>query len=369
MSMDRRFGIVRQIRLASVASFALTAALAAGFATNTAYAQADANAVVVATPAATAKEWPTLLWNAAKAGDESAFLASLNRLTTEHGGDAGTALGSLAANGEQLRSHFALRESDRAARAVELHADLDKHLAEPETPLMLAKCLRSAIELEMIAVVKGEAASDPRIAPIVAKAIEAAHAAESSGEILTASELFVLLNALHEEAGTYLPDVERLNNRLSMLRLYAPTRLYDMRVERSKVLGEEAKMAPYNSLGDNYIDKLKEIDQTMVLRAIAYSVRHVEKPQLSNLLIGGLANVRNLVTTTDLASTFPAQAARQMGWGLVPMMCAREIPVPGSLRKVIRVLVHWNTAMPQSEIIHVYLKDAVKLRPDLIAAQ
>jgi len=73
--------------------------------------------------------------------------------------------------------------------------------------------------------------------------------------------------------------------------------------------------------------------------------------------------------TDDLASTFPAQGARQMGWGLVPMMCAREIPVPGSLRKVIRVLVHWNTETPQNEITHVYLKDAVKLRPDLVAAQ
>jgi chorismate mutase len=73
--------------------------------------------------------------------------------------------------------------------------------------------------------------------------------------------------------------------------------------------------------------------------------------------------------TDDLASTFPAQAARQMGWGLVPMMCAREIPVPGSLRKVIRVLVHWNTDMSQNEITHVYLRDAVKLRPDLVAAQ
>jgi chorismate mutase len=73
--------------------------------------------------------------------------------------------------------------------------------------------------------------------------------------------------------------------------------------------------------------------------------------------------------TDDLASTFPAQAARQMGWGLVPMMCAREIPVPGSLRKVIRVLVHWNTDVPQNEIAHVYLRDAVKLRPDLVAAQ
>jgi len=73
--------------------------------------------------------------------------------------------------------------------------------------------------------------------------------------------------------------------------------------------------------------------------------------------------------TDDLVSTFPAQAARQMGWGLVPMMCAREIPVPGSLSHVIRVLVHWNTEIPQSEIKHVYLRDAVKLRPDLVAAQ
>jgi chorismate mutase len=73
--------------------------------------------------------------------------------------------------------------------------------------------------------------------------------------------------------------------------------------------------------------------------------------------------------TDDLASTFPAQAARQMGWSLVPMMCAREIPVPGSLPHAIRVLVHWNTDVPQNEVTHVYLRDAVKLRPDLVAAQ
>jgi len=73
--------------------------------------------------------------------------------------------------------------------------------------------------------------------------------------------------------------------------------------------------------------------------------------------------------TDDLASTFPAQAARQMGWGLVPMLCAREIPVPSSLPRVIRVLVHWNTEVLQNEITHVYLRDAVKLRPDLVAAQ
>jgi chorismate mutase len=73
--------------------------------------------------------------------------------------------------------------------------------------------------------------------------------------------------------------------------------------------------------------------------------------------------------TDDLTSTFPAQAARQMGWDMVPMLCAREIPVPSSLPHVIRLLVHWNTEIPQSEIKHVYLRDAVKLRPDLVAAQ
>mgnify|MGYP001594574000 FL=1 len=73
--------------------------------------------------------------------------------------------------------------------------------------------------------------------------------------------------------------------------------------------------------------------------------------------------------TDDLTSTFPAEAARQMGWGLVPLICAMEIPVPNSLPRVIRVLVHWNTETPQNEITHVYLRDAVKLRPDLVAAK
>jgi chorismate mutase len=49
------------------------------------------------------------------------------------------------------------------------------------------------------------------------------------------------------------------------------------------------------------------------------------------------------------------------------MMCAREIPVPGGLPFCIRVLVHWNTDIKQSSIKHIYLRDAAKLRPDLVA--
>jgi len=72
--------------------------------------------------------------------------------------------------------------------------------------------------------------------------------------------------------------------------------------------------------------------------------------------------------TDDLASVHPAQAARRMGWSYVPMMCAREIPVPGSLPRCIRVLLHWNTDIEQKNIKHVYLHEAVALRPDLVNA-
>ncbi len=69
--------------------------------------------------------------------------------------------------------------------------------------------------------------------------------------------------------------------------------------------------------------------------------------------------------TRDLESEFPALAARQLGWLEVPLLCGYEISVPGSLPRCIRVLLHWNTDRPQSEIQHVYLHAAVKLRPDL----
>jgi chorismate mutase len=69
-------------------------------------------------------------------------------------------------------------------------------------------------------------------------------------------------------------------------------------------------------------------------------------------------------TTPDVSSAFPATAARQLGWLDVPLMCAHEIDVAGSVGMCIRVLVHWNTDRPQAAIQHVYLKEAQRLRPD-----
>lgn len=73
--------------------------------------------------------------------------------------------------------------------------------------------------------------------------------------------------------------------------------------------------------------------------------------------------------TEDIAATFPALAAREIGWDHIPMICAREIPVPDSLPLCIRVLISWNTDKEQGDIQHVYLRDAEKLRPDLAPAR
>ena len=70
-------------------------------------------------------------------------------------------------------------------------------------------------------------------------------------------------------------------------------------------------------------------------------------------------------TTHDLTSTFPATAARTIGLGDVPLLCAQEIPVPGSVPRCIRVLAHLETDRPRNELHHVYLEGAVSLRDDL----
>jgi chorismate mutase len=69
--------------------------------------------------------------------------------------------------------------------------------------------------------------------------------------------------------------------------------------------------------------------------------------------------------TKDLDAEFPALAARQLGWLEVPMLCGYEISVAGGLERCIRILVHWNTDVAQSDIHHIYIRDAVRLRPDL----
>jgi tryptophan synthase alpha chain len=69
-------------------------------------------------------------------------------------------------------------------------------------------------------------------------------------------------------------------------------------------------------------------------------------------------------TTPEITASFPAMAARELGWTDVPLLCAHEMAVPGALRGVVRILLHINTTRTPSEIRHVYLRGAQALRPE-----
>ena len=82
-------------------------------------------------------------------------------------------------------------------------------------------------------------------------------------------------------------------------------------------------------------------------------------------------NVASVIfsTTPDLNATFPALAARELGWHDVALLCTHEMAVPGALGKVVRVLLHLNTERAAEEIVHLWLADAWRLRPDLFDSE
>jgi chorismate mutase len=85
----------------------------------------------------------------------------------------------------------------------------------------------------------------------------------------------------------------------------------------------------------------------------------------NNVRIEDIASA-SFTLTDDLDAVFPAQAARKIGWNEVPLICMREIPVPNSLGKCIRVLLLVNTTCSASEIQHIYIRKAESLRPEFV---
>jgi chorismate mutase len=105
---------------------------------------------------------------------------------------------------------------------------------------------------------------------------------------------------------------------------------------------------------------VQQNDQEEILTATRELLQAVA--QQNYLQVDDIASI-TFTVTDDLDAVFPALAARQLGWTEVALMCMREIAVPGSLGKCIRVLLLVNTTRGLSEMRHVYLREAVILRP------
>ena len=103
-------------------------------------------------------------------------------------------------------------------------------------------------------------------------------------------------------------------------------------------------------------DRLEILSATRQMLALLIRLNGIDKRDVASA---------SFSTTTDLDAEFPALAARQLGWLEVPLLCGHEMSVPGALERCIRILIHWNTDKSQNEITPVYLRQAVRLRPDL----
>ncbi|MCM3389063.1 chorismate mutase [Ureibacillus chungkukjangi] len=100
------------------------------------------------------------------------------------------------------------------------------------------------------------------------------------------------------------------------------------------------------------------LNETEILVKEIATVNNIQPEDIISVLIS---------TTTDISSGFPAKAVRSIeGWQYVPTMCTHEMSVPNALPMCIRVLLHVNTELSQKDIRHVYLNEAVCLRPDLV---
>lgn len=243
------------------------------------------------------------LWEAAKAGDKAAF----DRVLMSIAQDPEAGPSSVALWASELRAHYQQREADRATRVLEINDEFDKALAKPETDLSLSEALRHAIELDLVHPERGHVLKDERVKTLIARADAVAHAEEGKGNLLVAGELFSLLNGLMDIEGTYRADVERLNQRLNMVRFYAPHRLWEQRDARLRAMGEKP-LPPYNPVGDDFRDRLKGVDSALVIRALAYAPRQVEGANLRELLASGLDALILMAQTPDLAEAFPKLA-------------------------------------------------------------
>jgi len=262
------------------------------------------------------------LWDAAKVGDKAALERGLKALAA----DADPTTSTLGGWPSHLLTNLDKREADRAARITEINAELDAALAKPETDVTLSESLRHAIELDLVHPTRGSVREQPRVNGLISRADLKARELEASGQLLPAAELFSLLNGLLDIEGTYRPDIERVNQRLTMVRFYAPHRLWEQRDARLKAMGEKP-LPPYNPIGDDFRKRLKGVDTTLIIRALAYTPRHIEGSNLNDLVVSGINAVGLMAQTTDLAEAFPKLADKAAVDRFVASVTAQKVAV------------------------------------------
>ncbi|MEM7622189.1 MAG: S41 family peptidase [Planctomycetota bacterium] len=214
------------------------------------------------------------------------------------------------------REGIEAREGLRNSELEEAWAELDEHLlaaneAEQAGEIRkrdaeLSESLRLVVEIDVLLGDdrRTELEADERYYTLVDRASDAARNAENRGDWILSNELFVRLSALYEGERRFDDEVDRLNARLAMVRLYAPERLWELNNER-RVLGGDGELPAYNPFGDTYQEKLEPIRSDMIMRALQNAAyRHIDNGDMRGMLTSGIESLETFATTRDLQRVF-----------------------------------------------------------------
>lgn len=301
-------------------------------------------------------------WTGALGGDLNNALGAIRQMGAA--GDSPT-LAALREKVAELDAAFTKREAERTEQLAKVSKELDGHLAEEATLPVLSKALQKAIELHMLTLDKPGLLKEDRIVKLMRLADGAAREAEAKGDWMTAAELFGRLNLLLEEEQKYKKDARRVSERLAMIRLYVPERLWELRNER-RLAEKLPPLPPFNALGEDFNDKLRGVEADVVLQALAYAAEaHVERVGMREMLLGGLESIRTMITTHDLEKVFPGFAnadARRAVLTLVDERTAQVAAMQGQIplaqaASVLRDLLTVNqqsVQVPSEALLHEF---------------
>jgi carboxyl-terminal processing protease len=210
-----------------------------------------------------------------------------------------------------FEASIAKREQDRQAKLDEVNGELAEQLDKArqangliDRAIALAESMRLTVEAQILSPSRSAFMAQASVAHLISETERAAREAENAGEWMIANELFARLGALLDEEDGYADDIDRLNRRLGMIRLYAPEIFRELVAEHRERHGEDAP-PPYNPYGDTFEEKLEPITVQAVERALQHAAfKHVDMASqgaMGPMLIAGLDAVESLVTTSELA--------------------------------------------------------------------
>ncbi|MDX9912554.1 MAG: S41 family peptidase [Phycisphaerales bacterium] len=271
-------------------------------------------------PASVARD----VWQAAAAGDTLDLHATLEQIRNEDEG-------ALAESIRLYDTNVGKTTEKRSSETSELRTSIDGVLAGEITDVKLSQALRDAITLYLLIERDNRPAllDEQRIRDLVAAGERAARTAEARGDWLMASELFFRLHTLFEEPGPspYQKDIDRATLRLSMINLYTPHRMWELRNAR-RLLESEEPLPAYNAVKNDFHEKVAAISTDMLKQAISMcATRHIDpkKRDLREILIAGIDAVEAMVRTHDLGEAFPGLGNEQAVAGMIDALAKERL--------------------------------------------